>query len=406
MISLKPFQLTGIDFLTEKRRAGLFDEPGLGKTVQALKALENLKALPGLVICPASLRDNWRQEVLKWAPNLLKSLTVVSYHYVRRHWNELKSFKGLVFDESHRLRNKNATTMACLALSWQTDIKFLLTGTPIINNETDLYYQCLILNRENEFGGLAGLKSACLNPLYLQEICKKFTLRREKKDVLVNFPNKYDKSVIISPDLRKYYAFEDSLRAEIAALFRQKLYSEAYRLIFTRIGALKQAIGIAKVPEIVQFVANIEKTGDKSLIFGCYNVTLSTIANFCGYPLINSCTPRNKRREIVHNFEKKGNGLVLSGAVGGEGLTLTRANHVVFAELFWYPALHEQAEDRAHRISQRKTVYSHYLVTKSTIEEKIWSILMRKHRKTKAFCKSIKAEIVRSFIEESDVIFD
>jgi SNF2 family DNA or RNA helicase len=312
-----------------------------------------------------------------------------------------------VFDESHRLRNKNNTTLACLAISWQADIKFILTGTPIINVETDLFYQCLILGRENEFGGLSGLKSACENPALLQEICKKFTLRREKKDVLpANFPDKYDRSIIIQPDLRKYYAFEDSLRSEIAALFRQKMYSEAYRLIFTRIGALKQAVGIAKVPEVVQFISDIEKTGDKALVFGCYNVTLSTIANFSGYPLINGCTPRKKRREIVHNFEKKGNGLVLSGAVGGEGLTLTRANHVVFAELFWYPALHEQAEDRAHRISQRKTVYSHYLVTKATIEEKIWSILMRKYRKTEAFCKSIKAEIVKAFIEESDVLFD
>jgi len=165
---LRPFQIAGVAYVSAKNRALIADEMGLGKTVETLAAIHHKGAYPAVVVCPASVKHNWKREANKWLPHISVAvldsgdedpradLTIINYDLLKKWITRLEKrrFKAVIFDESHFLKNKKAQrTQFAKALASKIPMRLLLSGTPVLNRPVELCSQLEILGRLHEFGG-------------------------------------------------------------------------------------------------------------------------------------------------------------------------------------------------------------------------------------------------------------
>ena len=412
---LKPFQRAGVKYLLGQRRAFLADEQGLGKTVQALAALEAEQAFPAVVVCPASLKLNWRRELERWLPGrsaqvvagvdattplVSCDVTIVNYDIVAARLEQLRDLapQALVLDESHFCKNptaKRTQAVGRLAATVPREgLVLALTGTPVMNRPPELISQLRILGRLGDFGSGAQFGQRFRGPdahlrlhWHLRARC---FVRRLKADVLPQLPAKTRAIVPVELDNEPEYRLAErdviawlatqpldlrELDAKVAAALR------AERLV--RLNYLKLLSARGKLRAALSWIHDFCSSGERLVVFARHReVQHAVLERFPSALHILGADSHAARDASLHAFQSPdvpGNQLIVcSIEVAGQGLTLTKASNVAFLELDWTPAKHDQAEDRCHRIGQQDAVNAWYLLAADTIDETIATLLERK----------------------------
>ncbi len=409
---LRPFQRAGVVYALRARRTFLADEQGLGKTVQALAALEADEAFPAVVICPASLKLNWERETRHWLPHRsvavvsgtgtvapATEITIVNYDIVHAHRTRLalRRPQALVLDESHYVKNpraKRTQAVRRLADSLAPDaLRLALTGTPVMNHAEELIAQLRIIGRLEDFGSGArfarrfqGIGAEERIHWHLRRRC---FVRRAKADVLPQLPAKRQVAVPVALDNERDYrlAEEDviawlreqpldlrELESKVAAALR------AERL--AQLNALRRLASRGKGSAALTWIEDFLASDEPLVVFAGHREMQDRLLE--RFPDALHLVGRDSitaREAAVQAFQSgESQLLVCATRVAGQGITLTRASNVAFLDLEWTPAMHDQAEDRCHRIGQHDAVTAWYLLAAKTIDETMLELIERKRR--------------------------
>jgi SWI/SNF-related matrix-associated actin-dependent regulator 1 of chromatin subfamily A len=416
-------QIDGVAFLLGRRRAILADDMGLGKTRQSIVSLRHLT--PGghrLVVCPASVKRNWAREIAIVAPDSTVLViegtapaaptaewVVINYDILGRHNDHLLRvpWAALVFDEAHYLKNHTSARSklarqltAAAAAANPTLAVQLLTGTPLTSRPRDLFVLLQLADHPLGRSFLAFAKRYCAaekgeygwktgGASNIEELTVQLhgvMLRRSKDDVL-SLPPKLRTWLPVdvasgtgARAIRKVFellAGKDSRPAppRDAALRRRG------RLLAFLVEA-RQALACAKAAATLDFVRGAIDQGEKVIVFSCFDAPVQTLARELGSAalVVTGKTPAAMRQPLVDRFQSDPEVRVLVANIiaGGTGLNLTAATQVVFNDLDWVPTNHWQAEDRAYRIGQTRTVNVTYFVARDTIDDFVQTVLETK----------------------------
>ncbi len=412
---LKPFQRAGVRYLLGQRRAFLADEQGLGKTIEALATIEAAAAYPAIVVCPASLKLNWLRELERWLPQrsaqalrgngageeiAAAEITIVNYDILAPRLEQLQGLgaQALVLDESHYCKNAAAKrTQAVQRLAAEIPREgfvLALTGTPVVNRPTELISQLRILGRLEDFGSGAqfgerfrGHDAHLRLHWHLRARC---FVRRLKSEVLTQLPAKTRAVVPVELDNEAEYRHAErdligwlrsqpldlrELDAKVAAAMR------AERLV--RLNALKVLAARGKLHAALTWIHDFCTSGERLVVFAHHREMQRAVLDHFPAALhilgSDSHAARDAALQAFQQPDAASNQLIVcSIEAAGHGLTLTRSSNVVFLELDWTPAKHDQAEDRCHRIGQQDAVNAYYLLAAGTIDETISTLLERK----------------------------
>jgi SWI/SNF-related matrix-associated actin-dependent regulator 1 of chromatin subfamily A len=408
---LRPFQRAGVAYALWSRRCFIADEQGLGKTVEALAALEADDAYPAVVVCPASLKLNWQRETERWLPH--RSVTVVSgtsgvhtpadivvlnYEIVHAHRAHLalRRPKALVLDESHYVKNpraKRTQAVRRLVGGLAPDaLRLALTGTPVMNHPEELIAQLRVLGRLEEFGSGArfarrfqGAGAEERIHWHLRRTC---FVRRLKVDVLPQLPAKRQVVVPVALENEREYrlAEEDvvkwlreqpldlgELESRVAAALR------AERL--AQLNTLRRLAARGKLGPALAWIHDFLASDEPLVVFaGHREVQDLLLERFPDALHLLGRDSIEQREAAVRAFQEPDGPqlIVCATRVAGQGITLTRASNVAFLDLEWTPAMHDQAEDRLHRIGQQDAVTAWYLLAAETIDETMIELIARK----------------------------
>jgi SWI/SNF-related matrix-associated actin-dependent regulator 1 of chromatin subfamily A len=408
---LRPFQRAGVSYVLHARRAFLADEQGLGKTVQALAALEADGAYPAVVICPASLKLNWQREIERWLPHRThaivsgtsvtapeRDILVINYEIVHAHRVRLalRKPKALILDESHYVKNPRAKRTQAVRRLAETlppeALRLALTGTPVMNHPEELIAQLRILDRLGEFGSGARFarrfQGAGAEERIHWHLRRSCFVRRLKADVLPQLPAKRQVVLPVALDNEREYrlAEEDvvawlreqpldlgEVEAKVAAALR------AERL--AQLNALKRLAARGKTGAALAWIDDFLASDEPLVVFaGHREVQELVLERFPDAVHVLGRDTLPQREAAVQAFQEPGGPqlIVCATRVGGQGITLTRASNVAFLDLDWTPAVHDQAEDRCHRIGQHDAVTAWYLLAAETIDETMIELISRK----------------------------
>ncbi len=407
---LRPFQRAAVHYARWARRCFIADEQGLGKTVEALATLEEDDAYPAVVLCPASLKLNWQREARKWLPHrkvtVLKGtgvapddgaeITILNYEIVAAHASRLalRQPRALVLDESHYVKNPRAKRTAAtrkLASSLKPDaLRLALTGTPVMNHPEELIAQLRILGRLEDFGSGAKFarrfQGAGAEERIHWHLRRRCFVRRLKSEVLPQLPAKRQVVVPVALDNEREYRQAEAdvvawlreqplelgeLEARVAATLR------AERL--AQLNVLRRLAARGKLGAALAWIDDFIQSEEPLVVFsGSREVQEALIQRFPDALHIVGDDAIERREEAVHRFQDDGGLIVCATRVAGQGITLTRASNVAFLDLEWTPAMHDQAEDRLHRIGQEESVTAWYLLAAQTIDETMIELIARK----------------------------
>jgi len=446
--ALFPHQIEGVAFLLGRRRAILADDMGLGKTRQAIVSLRH--AAPGgpyLVVCPASVKRNWAREIEQAAPGASVRVvegngaapiadsewTIVNYDVLSKHAGALGRvpWAGLVFDEAHYLKNhtsarsKLARQLAAHAEANATrePAVYLLTGTPLTNRPRDLFVLLQLVGHSLGRSFLSFAKRYCAaektdygwktdGASNLEELTVQLhgvMLRRSKDHVLT-----------LPPKLRTWLPVDvpagtgaREIRDVVALLLGRNVGgasvqddSRARTQLLALLTKARQKLAVAKVGATADFVSGAIDQGEKVIVFSCFDEPLQSLAKDLGDAavLLTGRTPTSKRQALVDRFQEDDTVRVFLANIiaGGIGLNLTAASQVVFNDLDWVPANHWQAEDRAYRIGQTRTVNVTYVVGSGTVDDFVQAVLETKGALVNAVVegKALAADLSGSVLDE------
>ena len=437
---LRKYQVTGLNWFKNLSYLGfggiLADEMGLGKTIQTIAFLLSEKNKRTLIVAPTSLIYNWKNEFNKFAP----SMKVGVVHGLKNHRTEiLKSFKSYdvilttygtlrndeeeyklinfdycILDEGQNIKNplsQNTTTVKNI----HAKSRFVLTGTPIENNLIELWsifdflmpgYLDSVHNFKNRFVNKNN------SVIELQKYIKPFMLRRLKKDVIKELPEKIEKNyyVELAKEQKKLYI---SYINEIKEKMECDEFKDDKITIFSYLTKLRQLCldpsviydnykgKNSKSDELISILHDYIGDNHKILVFSQFTSVLKNISNKLNEEKINhiyldGSVNASKRLKLVEDFNENKDIKVflISLKAGGTGLNLTSADIVIHFDPWWNPAVEEQATDRAHRMGQKNVVQVIKLISEGTIEEKI--INMQEEKK-----KLINDVIDSSYISEN-----
>ena len=395
----------------------LADDMGLGKTLQAIALLTNLheeKKKKSMVIMPKSLIYNWENEIKRFSPklkvgvyyginrdfSLLKKVDIIltTYGTIRNDIENLleQKFDLLVLDESQNIKNINSqTTKAVLLLNSKKRVA--LSGTPIENNLLELYSLFRFLNPEM-FGSVQEFTNDYIVPIQkysdtstIEELRKKiypFLLRRVKKEVLADLPDKIEKLVYVdmNDEHRRFY---EERRKYYYSLLEKNTSSQGNFDKFFVLQAINELRHIVSSPELeskkiisskkevlIENVIEAIENNHKVLVFVNY---LSSIESICDSLKENKIkylkmTGQTKdRQNLVDKFQNDSRYkvFVMTLKTGGVGLNLVSADTIFIYDPWWNTTVENQAIDRAYRLGQDKTVFAYKMIMRNTIEEKI-----------------------------------
>ncbi len=401
----------------------LADDMGLGKTLQSIAYLVSVlpeirhQQLPAIIVCPASLMYNWRNELKKFAPEVraviadgskserelvLRQLSetdvlITSYPLLRRDVDSYAnpSFHTLFLDEAQAFKN-HATQTAHAVKGIQARYRFALTGTPIENAIEELWsiydavFPELFQDRRS------------FNELTRETVAKRirpFLLRRLKKDVLKELPDKIEslQASELLPDQKKLYlAYLAQLQKETLKHLNEDGFNKHRIKILAGLTRLRQLCchpalfvegyegSSAKFEQLMEIIEECRSAGKRLLVFSQFTEMLDIIGRELGYQgipffYLDGSTPSSERVELCDKFNNGERDLFLiSLKAGGTGLNLTGADTVILYDLWWNPAVEQQAADRAHRMGQKNVVQVLRLITQGTVEDKMYALQQRK----------------------------
>ncbi len=407
---LMPFQRDGVRALLENRRLLLADDMGLGKTVQAIAAIRVLRArgeaASCLVAAPASVLDQWRREIARWAPELSAMIirgsaadrewqwaartdvTLAGYESVRADFDSRLSRRVwdlVIADEAQRIKNRNATSDVLKQL--KRSRSWALTGTPIENHEEELASILEFVDHDEN-----GVRRQYRPGNRLRGRHRELQLRRKKGDVLEDLPPKLVAKIPIELKARQRRSYDKAEQEGIVYL--KSLGTEVgVQHVLELITRLKQICNAdprtgesSKLADIRERLDQLVAQEHKALIFSQYASDSFGVAFAAKYLrdfaplLISGDVPPEDRARIIERFRTRPEhkALILSLRVGGLGLNLQSASYVFHLDRWWNPATERQAEDRAHRLGQTVKVNVIKYSCADTIEERIDRILESK----------------------------
>lgn len=432
---LRPYQQTGLKWLWTNVSKGfgccMADDMGLGKTIQVISLILKLKEeeklkKPVLVVCPTTLMGNWMKELQLFAPDLKATtyhgldrqlntnvdIILTTYAIMRIDIEELKKQQWgmIIVDEAQNIKNPDtAQTLAVKIL--KSDIKIAMTGTPVENRLTELWSIFDFINA-GYLGSLKEFQKSYAIPIERFKETSRATKLKMSVSPFVLRRLKTDKHVI--SDLPEKMVLNDYcyLSKNQAVLYEKTLNEMMEKIsgftginrrgnIFKLITALKQICNhpyqflksgdmnkesSGKMEQCIQLVQSIIDNDEKTLIFTQYkemgDILTHVIEEECNTtPLFfHGSLNVNQREEMINKFQTDADTkvMILSLKAGGTGLNLTSATNVIHYDLWWNPAVEDQATDRTYRIGQDKNVMVHRLITLGTFEEKIDEMLKSK----------------------------
>lgn len=439
------YQLQGVRYALDSKRCIFGDQPGLGKTLQAIctvvkahkEAAQYGECFPVLVICPASMKVSWKREFKKFAgleatilddsnrsswnrfwelkrpdgeaicPVFITNFESLRTFFVKEIRNttrftlrsivfdeRIQLFRSVIIDESHRCRSSKTQQSKfiegiCRGKKWI----FALTGTPVVNNNTDLIQQLKILGRLEDFAGYNAFvsrycdgaqKASNMRELNYRLWCCCF-FRREKKDVLKQLPDKTRQYITCAITNRKEY--QDAENNFINYL-RQYKNADDDRInramrgeVMVRMQTLKEIAARGKVKAVADFIHDVIDGGEKLIMFAYLKeVVMALKAEFPDAVTVTGSDNATQKQNAVDRFQNDPECklIILNFKSGGTGLTLTAASRVGFIEFPWTYSDCEQAEDRAHRNGQKNAVNCYYFLGDKTIDEYMYKVIQIK----------------------------
>ncbi len=415
--NLRDYQLEGFKWFKTLDYCGfggiLADEMGLGKTLQTITFLLSKKGCKSIVITPTSLIHNWKSEFENFAPSLnigivhgskkeresiidnLENIDVLltTYGSLRNDCEKYENinFDYIIIDEAQNIKNPTSITTYAVK-SIKAKCKFALTGTPIENNLLELWsiFDFIMpgyLYNVSKFNAIFIRDES--NIIRLKKLIKPFILRRTKKQVIKELPDKIEKKFLVelSKEQRKIYkTYVDEIQRKL----QDKYESNDKITVLSYLTKLRQLCldpslivtdykgKSSKINACIEILKDIIENDDKVLVFSQFTSVLQNISVVLDkenieYNYLDGQTKATDRIKLVDDFNKNINKKVflISLKAGGTGLNLTSANTVIHFDPWWNISVENQASDRAHRFGQKQTVEVIKLIAKGTIEEKI-----------------------------------
>ncbi len=428
--TLLPYQLDGIAFAVGAGRAILADDMGLGKTIQGIGVAELLARLAEirrvLVVCPASLKSQWRSEIARFSGRSTQLVmgsgeeraqqyrgdaffTICNYEQLLRDLTAAESapWDLIILDEGQRIKNWESKTSSVVR-SLQSPFRLVLSGTPLENKLGELFTVVRFVDEHrlgpahqffhrhrvvDERGKIIGYRQLD----QLRETLRPILLRRTRSEVAKQLPDRTDEVVRIEPTAEQLELHNHHIHicARIAAkkyLTEMDLLRLQKSLLMARMSANSTFLVDRQEPE---YSTKLERLGEllegliddpsrKIVLFSEWKRMLDRIERRLDqldaeYVRLDGSVPQKKRSQIVSRFQEDPNCRVITMTnAGSTGLNLQAANTVINVDLPWNPAVLEQRIARAHRMGQRNPVHVYKLVTTETIEEKLLETLASK----------------------------
>ncbi len=440
---LREYQKNGFQWLQmlEKYELGgiLADDMGLGKTIQVITLIlkykeEQKEKLPSIVIAPSSLTLNWKNEIQKFAPTLetivingsleqrkkkikdIKKydLIITSYDLLKRdlelYEKEDITFKYAIADEAQYIKNSNTQNAKALK-SIKAETRYALTGTPIENSLAELwsifdYIMPGYLFKYKKFKQLYEVPIVKDNDMYsmkkLKMLIEPFILRRTKKEVLTELPEKT--ITILNNEMEDeqqkiYLSYLAKAKQEAMQEIEINGVEKSHIKILALLTRLRQICchpslfledynqDSSKLKQCIEIIKDGIEAGHKILLFSGYTsmfdiIEKELLKEDINYYKLTGKTNVNERIELVEDFNQNENVKVflISLKAGGTGLNLTGADMVIHYDPWWNISAENQATDRAYRIGQKNNVQVYKLITKNSIEEKIYELQEKKSK--------------------------
>ncbi len=442
---LRPYQRDGYEWLSRLASAGmgacLADDMGLGKTIQVIALLlERAADGASLVIAPASVCGNWRNELNRFAPTLrpimawdekadaMKAvhaagpgdIVIAGYgllvaredSFVARDWN------GVVLDEAQAIKNETSKR-AHAAKKLHARFRVAATGTPVENRLTELWSISDFLNP-----GLLGkvddftrrfTSDGRATPA-LKRLVSPLVLRRLKGDVLEDLPEKTEITLPIDLGKEERDGYETCRRLALEALSggagdnRISILAELTRLrrycCHPSLVLGPEARESAKMDALVELLGDLRENRHRALVFSQFTDYLALVrraVDDAGWThlYLDGQTPAAERGRLVDAFQRgEGDFFLISLKAGGTGLNLTAANYVILLDPWWNPAVENQAADRVHRIGQKNPVTVYRLIAADTVEERVLEL----HREKKAIAEDVLEDASASALTPDELL--
>lgn len=433
---LKNYQIEGfkwLKMLSYHELGGILaDDMGLGKTVQTIAYIlsevetQHVGGKPCLIIAPTSLLYNWEKEFQQFAPTLNVTIIsgdknerltlldkshsdvlITSYHTFRQDSDVFsqKEWHCVVLDESQMVKNSNTKTHKSLR-QLNTLRLFALSGTPIENRKEELW-SIFSLILPGLFPSLRDYRNMAIKDIV--KTAKPFLLRRVKEQVLDELPELIEKVLYneLSDDQKSLYVtYLQQVQRQVSGYSDAQL-SQHHLQVLTALTRLRQICNhpqlflddytgqSGKLEQFLEQVTRAIANGHRILVFSQFTSMLGILEetlrqNDISSFILTGHTPSHKRQELVDRFNNgEKNVFLISLKAGGTGLNLTSADTIILYDLWWNPAVEEQAKSRAHRIGQKNTVQVYRMVSAGTIEEKI---MLLQEKKKALFDEMIDAQ--------------
>lgn len=411
------YQRAGVDWLLQRKHALLADEPGLGKTAQAIVAATEADAQKILVICPASVVVNWRREIDRFAPGRISQWRVESFDSARSNRAFLLDigYDTVIVDEAHMAKSATAQRTRAIfgdkcdgkgGLVERADRVILLSGTPMPNHPAELwpalralwpeqitgtagkpyaYWQFVskfCKTRDNGFGlQIVGAKNHDL----LREKLAPIMLRRTKAEVLPDLPEISFDELYVEGRMGVAGPEADKVRAVL-----ESEGVEGLKAIAPHVATLRRLTGMAKVEPVVDWVREWLEGCDRKIVLFAHHREVVTglshgliphMPSDVGFVVaVAGDTPSSARQYAIDSFQNNPGCRVFIGqnTAAGTGITLTAASDLLLVEPSWVPAENAQIAGRIHRIGQGRGCQVRFVTLAGSIDEQISRVLARK----------------------------
>ena len=405
---------------------------GLGKSIQTLYYIKSLlkenKDYQFLIVVPTSLVYNWENEILKFDSSLSyeiingnkknremlirncnKNIMISTYGLVREDSEEYQNihFKTIIIDEAQNIKNPVSNTTRALK-TLNSDTKIALTGTPIENSIIELWsifdfimpgFLSSLTKFKSKYQFKEFDEEASMMLEALNKIISPFILRRKKKDVIKELPEKICNNIFIELNDKQKEIYVSELKKAnelIDEAVKKDGFDKSRFMILRLLTRLRQIAidpsiifdnynyGSSKIDTLLDVLEEVISNNNKVLVFTSFKTALNIVKNrlnergISSY-VIDGSVGSKERIDLVNKFNVDDtNVFLIMLKSGGTGLNLTSANVVIHLDLWWNPQAENQATDRVHRIGQKNVVEVIKLVTKGTIEEKILELQDKK----------------------------
>jgi SNF2 family DNA or RNA helicase len=428
-LDLFPYQHEGAAFLAGKRLACLYDDMGVGKSAQAIGALDAAKVRRAIIVCPASVREVWRGEFRKFGRlprKILKAkkiddlglwlkdkvdVLLVSYEMAVKWAPRLSGdvIEALIFDESHYMMNDGSQrTIALLGPNcdgkgglayWAAKVWFL-TGTPMPNDPLDIWPMlrftgATLLDKSKfkarYFTSRNGSYASRQTPREemvpeLRQVIKSVSLRRTKEQAGLQLPPIFLTTQTVDGDTAEIRALLSEHPGMEQAVLDAVEKGGLSSLDVQHIATLRRLVGEAKAPAFAEMlVEELENGLKKVCVFGLHKKALGDIRSYLsarghGVVYIDGSVGENHRAEAVQSFQQDEQVAVFIGNIraAGTGLTLTAASDLIMFESDWSPGTNAQAIMRVHRVGQTETVRARFISLANSIDERVTDTVARK----------------------------